>query len=76
MDDTARRFWAQVREDDRRTVLCHPADVDRVREILAAHDMADQYPVETTVDVDPGRILLLDHNAAAAYQRQAVICET
>lgn len=75
MDDD-QRFWAQIAEDTRRTALCHPDDADRVRVVLAHHGMTDQIIVEPTAYVTPGRVLLLDHNAVDACDRQADLIGT
>ncbi|MCX5070845.1 hypothetical protein OOJ91_33915 [Micromonospora lupini] len=74
--DDSRRFWAQITEDTRRTALCHPSDADWIRALLAQHGMSEQILVEPTAAVDPGKVLLFDHNAAAAYERQAALIET
>ncbi|MBM0201936.1 hypothetical protein JNW90_01535 [Micromonospora sp. STR1s_5] len=70
------RFWAQIAEDTRRTALCHPDDADRIQALLAQHGMTEQIAVEPTAYVAPGRILLFDHNAVDACERQAELIET
>ncbi|MBC9000525.1 hypothetical protein [Micromonospora aurantiaca (nom. illeg.)] len=65
------RFWAQVIEDERRTVYCEPGRVTEVRQLLTEHDMGDQFDVHESPACLPGQILMVDHNALDAAMRQS-----
>ena len=65
------QFWAQVTEDDRRTVFCAPGRMAEVKQLLAEHDMGEQFDVHESPGCRPNQILMVDHNALDAAMRQS-----
>ncbi|XTZ13946.1 hypothetical protein ACQSSU_20830 [Micromonospora echinospora] len=66
------RFWAQVIEESRRTVLCAPGRADEVKALLDRHSMAGMFDVHETPEVRTDQILMLNHNTIRAVTEQAI----
>jgi hypothetical protein len=65
------RFWRQVIEDGRRTVLVEPGRAAEVTAMLDRQQVAGQYDVHESSAVPPGQILVIDHHAVDAVDRQS-----
>jgi hypothetical protein len=66
------RFWAQIFEDARRTILCPPSLGDKVRAIIKQDGVGGLYDVQESNTCPEDQILLIDHNAMDADTRQAI----
>lgn len=68
---TEARFWAQVTTDAERTIVCSPANADRVRELLtkAGLDRMHKVLVNRFLPSD-GEIYVIDHHSFEAARRE------
>ncbi|MEU3455564.1 hypothetical protein ABZ671_18480 [Micromonospora sp. NPDC006766] len=65
------RFWQQVITDARRTVLVEHGRAAEVTAMLDRHGVAGQYDVHESGAVPAGQILVVDHHAVDAIDRQS-----
>jgi hypothetical protein len=66
------RFWKQVLEDQRRTVVCAPGVADRVAQLLDQHGVAGMFDIVASPHVDEHKLLMFDHHGIEAEQRAAI----
>lgn len=66
------RFWAQVVNDARRTIICSPELESRVKGWLGARDLLGFHTVEVNEYMPDERIFVVDQGALDAYMAQAM----
>lgn len=69
---TEARFWAQVTTDAERTIVCSPANADRVREWLTKAGLDRRHKVLVSPIPHDDEFYLLDHHAFEAAQREVL----
>jgi hypothetical protein len=65
-------FWAQILQDARRTIYCHPDDAAVLQQAVQDQGIAHLYTVTSSPIPASGQMYLLDHQALEATQRQAL----
>lgn len=66
------RFWQQVAEDARRTIICSPELESRVKTRLAALGLSDLHDVRVSRFVPEDHLYVADLNAIEASNNQAL----
>lgn len=67
------RFWSQVVEDSRRTVLCSPEWESRIKTWLAVEGLDRAVDVQVSPAVPDDQVFVVDLNALEASTNQALI---
>jgi hypothetical protein len=63
-------FLEILRQEAKRTVLCHADDAARIVAAIEERDVADILTVRVSPVCDPGRIYVLDESAMAAAEAE------
>lgn len=66
------RFWSQVIEDGRRTVLCSPELESRIKTMVARLGVAGVVDVQVSPFVPDDQVFVADLNALEASTNQAI----
>lgn len=66
------RFYQQVIEDARRTVICSPDLESRVKAHLDVHGLTDAWDVVVNPYLCDDHLYVVDHNALEAAARESV----
>lgn len=66
------RFWAQVTDDARRTVVCSPDMESRVKGWVETRGLGGVFTVKASPVCPDDRVLLLDEEAIDAAFRESV----
>jgi hypothetical protein len=66
------RFWAQVIQDRRRTILCPPDLESRVKGMVDAYGAAGTYDVQASPLVPDDQIFVVDQRGLEAAGNQAL----
>lgn len=61
-----------AREESKRLVLCHPDEADRIRGLLAEHDVMGVLEVGSSSLVDRGKVIVIDEGAMEASFRESL----
>lgn len=67
------RFWAQILEDSRRTLICPPDLESRVKTRIAAMGLDRQFTVMVSPYAPDGAIYLVDLNGMDADTNQSML---
>jgi hypothetical protein len=66
------RFWAQIRGDAKRTVLCEPHRVAELRAAAEQRGYSDLITIRASPLCPEGKLLVLDDSAMEATWQQAI----
>lgn len=71
MSDVDEQFWAQVKGDTKRTILCEPHRVDEIQALIDERGY-DHLTLRASPYCPEGKLLVIDDGAIEASGRQAL----
>lgn len=66
------RFWAQIRGDAKRTVLCEQHRLDEIQAVVEERGLGDILTVRGSAFCSEGTLLIIDEGGIEALCRQIV----